>query len=141
MRTRARTYAISACICVCILVGGAVISEAKNEERNDMSNTFQLGQMVGGKMQIIGEITFDDNDNGVLKLIADGPEADRLRDAWKEVQTKDVLKVRRDEDSVDADGNEFVNLVGIEFKRDDPDFAFASVEYLAQEHGFFMTPP
>lgn len=114
-----------------------VDASAGAEKESEMSTIYSVGHMVAGEFSELGTLSFDDDNKGTLALNGAGPEHDRLSEAWAGIADLDVLHVRRSEPGVDEDGDEVIELIGVDIERSSDEYPEAVFEYLSWKFGFF----
>jgi hypothetical protein len=85
-----------------------------------------------GRFATIGTFTIHPGGKTELTITGTGPDADKLRAAWADVQARPVLETKLH----DANGD----LVGEKVPRKSPKYPEALADVMSREFGFFLTP-
>lgn len=114
------------------------LSDSKGEKDDTtMTRTFTVGNMVNGQFTKLGTLAFDDDHKGTLSLTGSSPDHQELGEAWNGIADLDVLHVRRSEPAIDEDGDEVIELIGVDIERSSEEYPEAVFEYLSWKFGFF----
>ena len=108
------------------------------EMEKRMKVVYKVTRSENGVEQMLGHLSFDDENNATLTLKSDSPAHEKLRQTWAEVEALDVLPiVRRIRRKLD-DGTNVTEEVEMEIAKSDKNYPPAVVHYLGLNHGYFL---
>ena len=99
------------------------------------STTHTLKKFDDATFVTAGEIHFDERGAPILKVTANGPLGQALREAWAEISGQDALLWKRDEETPEG-----TQRVGQLVRKDSPHYPAAVLSQLANRYGFLASP-
>jgi hypothetical protein len=118
-------------------IGCESSSIPRNQPEESSMYVLTVSDLTDGVETLIGTITFDDANNGTLATEINGPEADRLREAWDEMSKRDSLILQRNERK-EVDGEMVTANVARTVRKGDERYPDAVWSHMEKYYGFLV---
>ena len=101
-----------------------------------MSKRYSVFLARGNSEVRLGELTFDDDNNGVLSLGGATPDHRQLAERWETVKALDGIAMEWRKREKDASGNWVTYNLVDEVGKDSPDYTAAVVYHMDVTYGY-----